>query len=288
MLDSIDKYLTEGLSRVNVPIEFRPHIIPVYPPDNHLIFEEWFRENYMGCNTDRQYLDIFPTSYWVNHNYGNDISARAKIQSYVSSLPMSKKYFSICQYDDGFMIDWEGRDVLEFNMSKQNGVMIPLLCQPHPYEFNGGKKWFANFIGSKTHPIRESVNLLNGKEGYYISYESHNIEMYCKLLYESMFTLCFRGYGINSFRCAEAIQYGSIPVMISDKFVIPWGIDFEDFGVLIEQSDVAIIDELLQAIPIEEVVRKQNKLKEVYERYFIYESNLKLIIKHLENEYGGS
>lgn len=261
-----------------------PHIIPTYPPNNVLIFEEWFAEKYKGCNTGRELLPIFPTSYHVNNNYGNDPAARKELQDYVDSLDGSKKYFIICQYDDGCMVDWKGKDVLEFNMSKTNGVMMPLLCMPHPFNFIGGKKWFANFVGGKTHKIRETVNDLNGKEGYYISFNPHEIETYCRILYESMFTLCYRGYGANSFRIAEAVQYGSIPVYVSDEFILPWGIDFEDFGVLIKEEDASIVDQILQSIPIEEVVRKQSRLKDVYDKYYTYEANIHHIIKHLEKE----
>lgn len=99
-----------------------------------------------------------------------------------------------------------------------------------------------------------------------------------------MFTLCYRGYGANSFRLAECMQYGSIPVYVSDEFIIPWGLDFNEFGVLIEAKDSNRIVEILEAIEPDEIVRKQDNLKIYYDHYYTYESNLKLIIKHLENE----
>jgi len=92
------------------------------------------------------------------------------------------------------MIDWNGKDVLEFNMSKNIGVGLPLLCQPHPYKFHSEKKWFASFVGSRTHPIRNELEKLRGKEGYYLSYDPHDIETYCRILHESVFALCPRGY----------------------------------------------------------------------------------------------
>lgn len=281
----IDKYATDSLSIVNAPAAFRPHIGPVYPPDNNLIFEEWFRQNYVGCDTDRVYLDCFWTSYWVNHDYGNNKRAKQELQEYVDSLDRSKRYFTICQYDDGVLVNWNGLDVLEFNMSKTNGVMIPLLCQPHPYKFIGPKKWFANFVGGLTHPIRSTANRLMGSDGYYISFSPQHIETYCRILHESMFTLCYRGYGLNSFRISEAIQYGSIPVYISNEFILPYGINFDEFGVLIYESDADSIDEILQAIEPIEVIRKQERLYEVYEKYYTYEGNIKQIVKHLEAEY---
>lgn len=287
MLDNIDKYITEMLAVKQVPEQFMPHIKPVYPPNNYTIFEEWFYENYTGCNTDRVYLPIFFTSYWVNNNYGNDQQATDELLQFISTLDNKRKYFTIIQYDDGSMIDWSvyGLDVLEFNMSKQNGVMLPLICNPHPYKFSGPNKWFANFVGSKTHPIRQSAELLKSQTGYYISFENHNIESYCKIIYESMFTLCYRGYGANSFRTTEALQYGSIPVYISDKFILPFGINFNDFGVLIKMGDADNITEILESIEPDEVIEKQNRIKQIYNKYYTYEGCFNQIISHLEAEY---
>lgn len=264
---------------------WQPRINCIYPPNNEIIFEEWFFEVYKGCNTDRELLPFFPTSYWVNNNYGKDLITLASTQVYIDLMDRGKKWFSICQYDDGVLVDWRDLDVLEFNMSKQVGIQMPLISQPHPYKFVGPKKWFANFVGSNTHAIRESTRSLKNKEGYYISFDQHNIEDYCRILHESMFTLCYRGYGLNSFRVQEALQYGSIPVYISDKFISPYHMNFEYFGVLIEEKDCHRVDEILQSIPIEEVIKMQDRLQGVYESYYTYEANLKLIIESLENEY---
>lgn len=266
---------------------FQPHIIPVYPPHNELIFEEWFAQKYTGCNTDRELLPFFPTSYWVNHDYGNDKLSYAQAVYHLNKLDKNKKYFIICQYDDGCLINFESLslDVLQFNMSKNIGVSVPLLCQPHPYKFTTEKKWMANFVGGKTHPIRSNAERLMDWSGYYISYEQHEIEKYCRILHESVFTLCFRGYGASSFRIAEALQYGSIPVYISNEFIFPYDIDFNDFGVVVEEKDAHRIDEILKSIPPQEIVRKQNLLQGVYKKYYTYESNINLIIDELQAEY---
>lgn len=264
--------------------DFQPHIIPTYPPHNEKIFEEWFWENYKGCNTDRELLPVFFTSFYVNNGYGQDLKARKELQDYLYSSDRSKKYFSIIQYDDGILDDVCHLDLLQFNMSKTNGVMLPLLCQAHPYKYHSEKKWLANFIGSRTHKIRDNADRLRNKEGYFISFEPFDIGQYCRVLHESVFTLCFRGYGANSFRISEAVQYGSIPVYISDEFIIPSWMNFEEFGVLIKAEDANRIDEILASIEPTEIVKKQEKLAEAYEMYFTYEANMNFIIKYLESE----
>lgn len=260
--------------------KFTEPIRVAYPEGNKPIFEEWFSENYKGCDTDRELLPIFPTSFHVNNGYG---SSTQELQDYCDKLNISKKYFGICQYDDGFMIDWKGKNVLEFNMSKKIGVQIPLLCRPHPFKFKEGKKWFANFIGLKTHQIRDKANLLKQYSDYYISFDFHDIFNYCNVINESIFTLCYRGYGANSFRIAEAVQYGSIPVYISDEHIIPNWMNFEDFGVIVKSEDADNVYNILQSIPLDEIIRKQDNLSRSYEKFYTYESNFIHIINYLES-----
>lgn len=273
------------MNRRNVPDQFRPHIIPVYPPNNEIIFEEWFSLVYQGCQTDRIFLDINFTSYWVNNDYGNNQQKRKEMQDYVDYLDNGKKYFCIIQYDDGCMVDWKGKDVLEFNMSKTNGVMMPLLCQPHPYKFQSEKKWLASFVGSRTHPVRNELDQFKGMEDYYISFDQHSPEQYCRILHESVYALCPRGYGLNSFRASEAMQYGALPVTISDNFIHPFDLRLYDYGVTLHSKHIQFLHETLMAIVDIEVIKKQEAAKKIYEEYYTYEGCFKKIITCLETEY---
>lgn len=148
------------------------------------------------------------------------------LQRYVDSLPRNKAYFSICQYDDGPMVDFKDLDIKIFGMSGGRiDYPIPLLCQPHKYEFPGIKKdIFCSFVGGDTHPIRrELVKELEGKEGYYVTLKKHSLEDYCKILARSVFALAPRGYGRSSFHIAESLHYDATPIYISNDFVLPYG-----------------------------------------------------------------
>lgn len=261
--------------------KYTPHICVDYPPNNKFIFEEWFAQEYKGCNTDRELLPIFPTSFHVNNDYGGK---RHELQEFCDTLDDSKRYFIICQYDDGCMVDWKGKDVLEFNMSKTNGVMLPLICMPHPYKFSGEKKYLVNFIGSRTHQIRNELEKFKGTEGWYISFEPHNIEDYCRIISESWFTLCPRGYGANSFRICEAFQYGSMPIVISDEFILPYG-SFDDFCIYAYNTDIDSLQEIIKHIPEGTTDIFLNNYQEHYNRYYTYEGCFNQIIKSLEAEY---
>jgi hypothetical protein len=273
---------------INVPKQFQPQINTVYPPHNYTEFERWFFENYEGDVSDREYLPIFFTGFYVNNNYGNDKAALSELQSYIDALDKSKKYFVICQYDDSILNDLSGLDVYQFNMSRQWDYPLPLIGQPHPYVFNEEKKYLANFVGNITHPIREHAKTLQGKEGYYISFDRHSPEEYCRVIAQSYFTLCYRGYGINSFRIAEAMQYGSIPVYISDNFMLPHNIPFYAYGIKIEQNELSQLHKRLSDV-LEWMGKEGNEnyypnnIREFYKGAFTYEGTKNKILNHLKN-----
>ena len=261
---------------INVPVQFQPIINTIYPPNNEIEFERWFFKNYTGDETGREYLPIFWTGFYVNNAYGNDVNAIYELQLYLQSkLDKKKKYFTIVQYDDAILNDVSELDLYQFNMSKSYDYPIPLLGQPHPYKYSGEKKYLANFVGSLTHPIREHAKSLIGNEDYYISFDRHEPYEYCKIISESVYTLCYRGYGLNSFRIAEAIQYNSIPVYISDEFINPYNIDFNEYGLTVKDNEVKYLEEMLLMTL---AIRPCN---ETIKNLYTYEGCRNKILEHL-------
>jgi hypothetical protein len=272
---------------IDVPKEFMPTINTVYPFENYTIFEEWVSKRFIPDFNGRDYLRINWTSYHVNNNYGNDPIARRKLQGYVDSLPRDKTYWTICQYDDGVLVDFKDLDVLVFNMSKKEGIEIPLLCMPHSYQWDGIKNIYASFIGTNTHPIRENVFNIQNPD-YYISKEQHDVNRFCDVISHSIFGLCPRGYGLNSFRIAECLQYETIPVYISDEFVNCFNANFEDYGVIIEAKDAHRIVPILNSVSDIEIVEKQLKIKEIYNKYYTYQGALLNILNKLDEDSSNS
>jgi len=212
---------------IQVPAEFRPHQIKNYPQDNFLAFEEWFGQNYDPSRnkSDREYLPVYWTSYYCNKKHGRDENALLMLQLFLDKLDRRKNYFTVVQYDDGILNNLVNLDLKIFGMGCKGDVQLPLVCQPHKYEFKeNGRPIFASFIGSITHPIREQmVKELQGKEGYFISTEPTSLETYCYIMSQSKFVLCPRGYGKTSFRICEAFQYRAIPIYMSDEFLFKTG-----------------------------------------------------------------
>ena len=276
---------------VAVPEKFRPHIKMEYPPGNKLIFEEWFfkQQTWKNLQGGRTYLPVFWTSYYVNNNYGKNQSAIDELQQYINTLPTDKKYYTIVQYDDGILNNLSKLDIQVFSMNaNETEFPLPLIGEHLPDEpvySAGERKYLANFIGrGDTHPLRQQMlQVVKDLPGYYVSTINHGTGMYRTFLEQSTFTLCPRGYGKTSFRIAEALAAGSIPVYISDEFILPFQHDFNDYGLVVQPADIANLDKLLKAVKPEEINRLRQAGKEIYRR-FTYTGCEKTIIAMLAAE----
>lgn len=252
------------------PIEFRVKQQHSYPEDNKHEFERWFHDNTAPDEiTGKVYLPIFWTAYWTNNGYGAKEKSRNNLQRFIDSLPRDKKYFTICQYDDGPMVDFKDLDITVFGMSGGRiDYPIPLLCQPHGYKFNCERDIFASFVGGDTHPIRrELVKQLTGKQHYQVSLKKMPLKEYCNILARSTYVLCPRGYGKSSFRIQEAIHYGAIPVYISDSFVVPYNIPFTDYGMCYHPENSVGITIFLEKLHTEFYYEKLEGLKNISHLY---------------------
>ena len=266
---------------VDVPKIFMQADRTPYPEDNTPAFEEWFCENYSGYGS-RIYLPVMWTSYYKNHDYGNDKYSVNLLQEFLDRLDRDKKYFTIVQYDDGIINDISKLDIQVFSMSGyENSYPLPLICQPHSLKFQNERDIFCSFVGRDTHPIRTKMIGEAVKSGHYVKTSNHTLKDYCSILSRSTFTLCPRGYGMSSFRIMEAIQYGSIPVYISDKFVLPHGFKF-DYGVVIHERQLDELGKILNSIPQEAIANKQSVLKDVFFDLFSFEANRKHVMMNIK------
>jgi len=274
--------LLEEFNDFGIPKLFTPKETSKYPSDNEQIFEEWFASTYKGEVKDREYLPIMWTAYYKNHNFGNDTLAIKQLQSYLDKLDKSKKYFTICQFDLGVINDLSNLDIKVFGMcDEQCDYILPLICKPHGKSKKTDKKYLANFVGRLTNPLRsEGIKSLRNNPNYYISTDNHSMQEYCDIMAQSVFTLCFRGFGLSSFRIMEAVEQGSIPVYISDKHLYPYGLtkeQFERFGIVISEAEINDIDIILQSYPEKQIWILQENCKAMFNEFFTYEGVKKTI-----------
>lgn len=269
-----------------VPQHLRPMQFGRYPPDNAVTFERWYMDNWSPSDErGRIYLPIQWTALYCNNGYGNAAILHT-IQKYLDGLDTTKKYYTIVQYDDGILNNIDHLDIAVCAMSGPRiDFSLPLLCTPHKFNFPipAQKKYIASFVGSYTHPIRSTmVELLKDKEGYYLSTRNHGLREYCEVIANSKYLLCPRGYGQSSFRIQEAIDFGAIPVYISDEFVFPYNMPTFPFGIVSRpEEDIAAAIEYVEQEGIDKIVRA---CIDANRKLFTYAGCKQEILTYLANE----
>lgn len=269
----------------SVPFIFRKEDIHPYPADNIPSAEYWFSQNIKDedIKGDRIFLPIAWTAFYKQANYGNNKDLLKILQNFLNTLDRNKKYFTIIGWDDSILNDISHLDIKVFSMAGgRKDYGLPLIAQPHRIQFNNKKDIFCSFVGRITNPIRqEIVNAYAGKEGYYVSTAHHSLSDYCRILSRSVFGLCPAGYGIQSFRIQECLEYGAIPVLISSKILPIHDLDFFKFGIWIHSDNIRFLDSILTGMPKTHIEQLQSNLKYIFENYFTFESNKKLILENL-------
>lgn len=267
-------------------MDIRPKINIEYPKYNHKIFEEFFYEYYTSNNikTNKEYLPIFWTSFYVNRNFGNgDLS---DLQNYLNQLDRSKKYFTLVQYDDGILNDVSHLDLYVFSLA-QNKIydfILPTTCLPRP-NINKNRErdifcsCFGRYKGVYDHPLHQKLLNSLPKEKYNVG---RNIDTYSyyDFLERSKFFICANGRSPTTFKICECFQSGTIPVFIYDEKWIPFNdeMGFEKACVMISEDNIDDIDLILSDISDEKIIEMVRHGGYIYNNYYEYESLSKKII----------
>lgn len=93
---------------------------------------------------------------------------------------------------------------------------------------------------------------------------------YQDLMKKSKFCLCPGGYEVNSPRIVEAIYRDCIPVVIADKFVLPFSdvLDWDAFSIRVMEKDIPELKTILQAVPVAKYKEMQERVRQV-QRHFL-------------------
>jgi hypothetical protein len=274
-----------------------------YPPAHKGEYlEEYFVRQFLQDEVqyDRYFIPIHWTAvfnYKVKeglHKGSENWKLRQALFVSLQGLDHSKKYFTVSTHDDAPQGNFE-YDVKHFYAGGRSELPhtfpIPVIWSGFEHVPDIQKMIFCSFIGSITHDIRPKLLVpLHKKDGYIISafewiqdVPEDRQKMFQNILWNSRFTLCPRGYGATSYRMYEAIQAGSIPVYVSDKFVFAWEdeLDWSEFCVIIPEDKILETDSILRALTETQVRDMQSRLKEVYPEYFTIPAAYKQIIKRV-------
>ena len=272
-----------------------------YPIHNKSIGIEGYFYNYYineEINTELTYLPIQWTNYLVKNKYGKDIEM---LKSFINRLDFkNNKFFTITQYDGGPLVNLNNTIVFScsgmFNTPKNNNlsyINIPLLTEKQTPNFMSRKKIKVGYLGRNTHKIREELlKIYQHLDGYELinyfgtSASKKDNKLFRKLTSKSIFTLCPRGYGPTSFRLYESINLGSIPIYISDDFILPFQdkIDWDKLALLIKLEDIDSIHKKVEKILYNNKhIEMLNYGKECNVKYFNMEYTSNYISEQIQN-----
>jgi hypothetical protein len=116
---------------------------------------------------------------------------------------------------------------------------------------------FFSFMGRiATHPVRSKILVFDSPKTPCLDTADgasrfHNFDYfnysktYVDLIRRSKFVLCPRGFGVSTNRVFETMCLGRVPVIISDQWQKPPGIPWNDCCILVPESNVSHIPNIL-------------------------------------------
>ena len=118
-------------------------------------------------------------------------------------------------------------------------------------------KYLLTFKGRLTSAIRHvAMRLHNGDDIIFVHsrWDYKNKYDYEDMMLHSEFALIIRGNGLYSYRLAEAIAAGAIPVIVSDHYILPFSdfLNWKDFAVLIPEHEMLDLPNILKSITPEQ------------------------------------
>jgi hypothetical protein len=266
---------------------------PVYPP-YHVgdYLEDYFYKRFSTekQKVSRDYIGVSWTTLYCDNK-------RQGLQEFLDTIPRQGKYFTVSQHDDAPQ-DLLPPDTICFsaggNVQGSSILPIPLICSKLQVEVpeNTERKLLASFVGSITHPIRmkmanacrDNQDIMLYLKGWNPTVNKNEFETFINLASYSVFCLCPRGYGLNSFRLYEAMQLGCIPVVVTDKFYLPWAdeLNWNDFAVLIDESQLPDTVDILRSYSTDKIESMRQKIKEVYPKYFTLDGMYNNILRRVQ------
>jgi hypothetical protein len=96
---------------------------------------------------------------------------------------------------------------------------------------------------------------------------------YKQMLMDSKFSLCPLGTGPNSIRLWESLSFGSIPVILSDKLILPKitffkKLKYSDFLIVWQEKKIDKLYEYLNSMDIDTINNMSNNCIKIYNEYF--------------------
>ena len=283
-----------NFKNLRVPADY-----PTYPPYHKGDYlEEYFYKFYKNHKdtfdkTGYTYIPVYWTSVYITSKN------KELLQPYLNWLPKDKKYFTVSQHDDAVQ-EILPPGTLSFEAGgNKNGIPLPLICSPIEKNLieEVNKDIFCSFVGTISHNASARVKLYKtyyDDDSFYFNeprmwtdkVQQDHLKEFIYTTQRSIFSLCPRGYGKQSFRFYEVLQLGSIPVFIYNPEWFPFQkyIDWSEFAVCIHEDEIPSLKSKLESYSEKDIQNMLKRGKEVYQEFFTMEGMSKTILRYLQDE----
>jgi hypothetical protein len=144
------------------------------------------------------------------------------------------------------------------------------------------KEYLATLIGGATSWVRKRLFTLDfhrddiliqcttGTYNHWSDEQSNREafqKSYIDTIRKSKFVLCPRGIGTNSIRLFEVMELGVAPIILSDAWLPPQGIDWKSFAIFMKESEIERIPEIAER-HVAEYAERGRLARKAWESYF--------------------
>jgi hypothetical protein len=144
----------------------------------------------------------------------------------------------------------------------------------------GARSILASFQGVNSHPVREQLRGIADGKSIVVNFVERQRHVgkvdainartdfeYAQLLQNSSFAFVPRGDRLFSYRLAEVMSFGCIPVILSDGWVLPFDrtMAWEELGLRVHADDIPALPEILHSFTKEEIMERRIKVISTYQ-----------------------
>ncbi|MDR3710332.1 MAG: exostosin family protein [Capsulimonadaceae bacterium] len=160
----------------------------------------------------------------------------------------------------------------------------------HNYRNRDNIRYLFSFRGALSHPVRaallkqdySSVKASVRRIDRWFNHSDKEKSDYVQEILESKFVLAPRGIGTASIRLFEIMQFGRVPVIISDEWVPPSGPPWEEFSIRVAQSEVSDLPRIVSQRE-DEWKEMGDRAREAWEQYYSPNMAPFRLIEDIEN-----
>lgn len=153
------------------------------------------------------------------------------------------------------------------------------------------KQYLFSFIGRNSHKVRAKIfsmsfsrdDILIENSSYFnvwdksLKKDHWRFTYYRDVILKSKFSLCPRGFGPGSIRLFESMNLGVSPVIISDEWKAPDGINWNDFSIILKSKDLLNLERIVASYE-DDYEQMGKSAKNVYDEYFSEKKYFNFII----------